>query len=140
MDKPKFATMGIVLGLVGTFLGMWPALSKMLGELPGLVQTLTGGQLFGIGSFFIAWLFGFCIWWALWHYEAVCRGRPHLCSDVWSVVVGWLAYMVQQVLAAGTPKQMAYAFLIMGPLAGLLAFLASRVVWAVWAPPKEPKP
>lgn len=140
MAKPSAAQIGVVLGLVGTVVGMWPAISKALTELPGLVKTLTGGQLFGVGSFFVSLLSGFCIWWWLWFNKGVCRWRPHICSDLWSVAFGWLSYVMQQVIAGGTPRQMAYAVLIMGPLAGLLAFLAGRIAWSCTATPKEPAP
>lgn len=135
-SKAKFATITGACVAVAAILGLWPALSKVLAELPGIVKGLMAGQLFGPWSFFLSWLLGVVTWWVLWALEAVCRGRPHLCSDVWSIGVGWGIYAIQQALNDPAPVEMARALIIGGPLAGGLALIACRIAWAVWAPPK----
>ena len=135
MDKTaKFATITAACGVLAAVLGLWEKLKPILAELPGIIEALTRAQLFGFGSFLLSVFFGIGIWWALWIRKEICPGRPHSCSDLWSVVVGWVVYILQQWIEGATDKQWAWAFLL-GAFAGLLAFLLSRLAWHFLAPP-----
>lgn len=140
MDKAKFATITAACGVLAAIFGLWSQLKPILAELPGIIEALTRAQLFGLGSFILAVAFGIGVWWALWIRKEICPGRPHSCSDLWSVVVGWSVYIAQQWIEGASNKQWAWA-LLLGAFAGLLAFLISRIAWHFWAPPKqEPQP
>lgn len=135
MDKTKLATITAVCGVLAAAFGLWDKLKPILAELPGIIDGWTRAQLFGFGSFLLSVGIGIGIWWFLWARKEICRGRPHSCSDLWSVFAGWAIYVAQQALAGGTSRQMAYA-VIMGLFAGLVAFLLSRIAWHFIAPPK----
>lgn len=135
MDKTKLATITAACGVLAAILGLWDNVKPILAELPGIVEGLTRAQLFGFGSFVLSVLFGIGIWWALWIRKEICPGRPHSCSDLWSVVVGWGVYIAQQWIEGATDKQWAWAVLL-GAFAGLVAFLLSRLAWHFLAPPK----
>lgn len=135
MDKTKTATIMAACGVLAAIFGLWPALKPILAELPGIIEGLTRAQLFGFGSFILAVLFGIGIWWALWIRKEICPGRPHSCSDLWSVVAGFVVYIAQQWIEGATDRQWAWAVLL-GAFAGLVAFLLSRLAWHFLAPPK----
>lgn len=135
MDKTKTASITAACVALAAIFGLWDNLKPILSELPGIIEALTRAQLFGFWSFMFSVAFGFGIWWALWVRKEICPGRPHSCSDVWSVLVGWAVYIAQQWLQGATDRQWAWAVLL-GAFAGLLAFLFARVAWHFLAPPK----
>lgn len=137
MDKARAATVMAGVSLLAAVLALdWSNVLKVLAELPVIVKGYTGALPFGFGSFLLSVGIGGGIWSAVFLHPSVCKYRPHTCADLSAVSAGLLANIVQQWITEPTPRQMAWAILL-GLFAGLVAMLASRLVWSWGAPPKE---
>lgn len=141
MDKTRVATVTAAISVMAAILALdWSNVLRVLGELPNIIGGLTRSMPFGVKSVLLSVAIGSAAWSAIFLHPSICKYRPHTCADLTAVGVGLAVNVVQQLLTDPTPRQIAWSILL-GLFAGMVAMLSSRVVWSLFATPKDqPKP
>lgn len=128
------AFIALIVGL------QWNSFFEALAGFPALVQAWSSGLPFGFWSFLLALGIGMGAWGFVYMHHAVCVMRPHSCADSTAVATGLAVEIAQQaVVGESSPGAMLTA-LWLGLLAGLLAMYLARLVWSLFAPPRDPPP
>lgn len=113
----------------------WKEFFAGLAGLPAMVQSLSSGMPFGFWSCMLSWALGCGMWSLLYLHPEVCKTKPHNCADLAAVATGIGVNLAQYVADGHGASSSAW---LLGLLAGLSAMLCSRIVWSLFATPKEP--
>lgn len=126
------AFIALIVGL------QWDSFFKALSGFPALVQAWSAGLPFGFWSFLLALGIGMGVWGFVYMHPSVCVLRPHSCADSMAVGSGLAVELAQQAaMGAARPGALLTA-LWLGLLAGLLAMYLARLLWSLFAPPRDP--
>lgn len=142
MDKATVskAITGAIAAMAAFALIDWANVQTALERMPKLIQALSTGFPLGFGTWLLTLGMAMGLWGLCYLHPGVCKWRPHSCADAAAVVGGLVLGVIQQSLwGSGASVEMGRAMLL-SFFAGLLAMWLSRLVWSLFATPKEPTP